>query len=226
MLLRIPHLLTPDEIAECRRALGEADWIDGRDTAGYLSAGVKRNAQLAAQDPVALRIGALITARLGENPLFLSAALPQAIMPPLFNLYAGGGHYGSHIDGAIRSIDGGHRRIRTDLSMTVMLSDPADYEGGELVIEDHYGDRPVKLPAGDAILYPSTSIHHVTPVTRGGRLAAFTWIQSMVRDGGVRAQLFELDGAIQQLPEDETGQASRLRLSNVYHNLLRHFAEL
>ena len=226
MMLPIPRLLGADDLAECRRTLDMATWLDGRDTAGPLSAGVKRNAQLGAQDPVAVRLGQLVTTRLSENPLFLSAALPHAILPPLFNRYAGGGHYGSHIDGAIRAIDGGAHRIRTDLSMTVMLTDPDDYDGGELVIEDHFGDRPVKLAAGDAILYPATSIHHVRPVTRGVRLAAFTWIQSLVRDGNVRAQLFDLDDAIQQLPDDEAGHAARLRLTNVYHNLLRHFAEL
>ncbi len=226
MLLRLPDVLGPDDLAECRMALSEAQWVDGRGTAGHLSAAVKRNAQLHWQDPVAVRLGGIITARLEANPMFLSAALPHAILPPLFNRYSDGGQYGSHIDGAIRPVDGSRLRIRTDLSITVMLSDPADYDGGELVIEDNFGDRSIKLPAGDAIIYPAASIHRVAPVTRGARLAAFGWIQSMVRENTDREQLFELDVAIQGLPQDQASQASRLRLTNLYHNLLRRWAEV
>lgn len=226
MLLRLPDVLGPEDLTECRMALGEAQWVDGRGTAGHLSAAVKQNAQLHWQDPVAARLGGMITARLEANPMFLSAALPHAILPPLFNRYSDGGQYGSHIDGAIRPVEGSRSRIRTDLSITVMLSDPADYDGGELVIEDNFGDRSVKLPAGDAVLYPAASIHRVAPVTRGARLAAFGWIQSIVRENTDREQLFELDVAIQGLPQDEACHASRLRLTNLYHNLLRRWAEL
>ncbi len=226
MPIRIPDVLDADEIAQCRSALAGAGWVDGRNTAGHLSAAVKQNAQLHWQDPVAVRLGGMIIARLEQNPTFLSAALPHAVLPPLFNCYTGGGFYGPHLDGAIRPVDGSPRRIRTDLSLTLVLSDPGDYDGGELVIADMLGERSIKLSAGDAILYPATSIHHVTPVTRGARLAAFTWVQSMVRDSGERRQLFELDIAIQQLPDSDDMAASRLRLSNIYHNLLRRWAEL
>lgn len=224
MLLHIPEVLGGDEVAECRAALREAAWVDGRGTAGFLSAPVKHNAQLHWQDPVAVRLGGLVRARLEQNPMFLSAALPASILPPLFNRYAGGGHYGPHIDGALRLVDGTDRRIRTDLSITVMLSDPADYDGGELVVEDLLGGRAVKLPAGDAILYPANTIHQVAPVTRGERLAAFTWIQSAVRDDADRQLLFEFDAALQQLPPDDG--AARLQLTNLYHRLLRRWTHL
>lgn len=226
MLVHIPEILSADELAACRQALGDADWVDGRGTAGHLSAPVKHNVQLHWRDPVAERLGGMIAAKLERHPMFLSAALPATILPPLFNRYAGGGHYGPHLDGAIRPVDGTARRIRTDLSMTLMLSDPDDYDGGELQIADMAGGRSIKLAAGDAILYLATSIHQVTPVTRGERLAAFTWIQSMVRDDGARMLLFELDAAIQRLPQDETVAVARLELTNVYHNLLRRWAEL
>ena len=226
MLLHLPEVLSAEELAECREALGHAAWTDGRGTAGHLSAAVKHNAQVHWQDPAAVRLGAMISARLERNPMFLSAALPGSILPPLFNRYEGGGHYGPHLDGAIRPVDGTARRIRTDLSMTVMLSDPADYDGGELTLLDLAGGRSIKLPAGDAILYSATSLHHVTPVTRGVRLAAFTWIQSLVRDDGERLILFQLDAAIQQLPPGRESDAARLQLSNIYHNLLRRWADL
>lgn len=224
MLLHIPGILSTDEVTACRRALEDADWVDGRGTAGHLSMPAKHNRQLHWQDPVSIHWGGVITARLERNPMFLSAALPHAILPPLFNRYEGGGHYGPHLDGAIRSVDGTRERIRTDLSLTLSLCDPDTYDGGELVITDTFGDRAVKLPAGDAILYPGTSIHHVTPVTRGTRFAAFTWIQSMVREDGDRTLLFELDTAIQRLPGDMA--ADQLRFANVYHNLLRRWADL
>lgn len=226
MLVHIPEILSADEAAACRQALADADWVDGRGTAGHLSAPVKRNAQLHWQDPTATRLGGMISSKLERHPMFLSAALPASILPPLFNRYADGGHYGPHLDGAIRPVDGTGRRIRTDLSMTLMLSEPDDYDGGELQIADLAGGRSIRLSAGDAILYPATSIHQVTPVTRGERLAAFTWIQSMVRDDGARTLLFELDTAIQRLPQEEGIATARLELSNVYHNLLRRWAEL
>lgn len=224
MLLHIPQVLTTEEVAHCRAALLAANWVDGRGTAGHLSVGVKDNLQLHWKDPVAQRLGALVTERLERHPLFLSAALPHEILPPLFNRYEGGGHYGPHLDGAIRGVDGERRRIRTDLSLTLVLSEPEAYDGGELVVTDLMGDRAIKLPAGDAILYASTHVHHVAPVTRGVRLAAFTWIQSLVRDGGDRELLLELDAAIQQLRGDD--HADRLRFSNIYHNLLRRWVDL
>lgn len=208
------------------QALAGAEWVDGRGTAGHLSAPVKQNLQLHWQDPLALRLGGQIGAILERNPLFLSAALPHAILPALFNRYEEGGHYGPHIDGAIRPIDGADRRIRTDLSMTLMLSDPEDYDGGALEIMDLAGGRSFKLPAGDAILYPASSLHQVTPVTRGARLAAFTWIQSLVRDDGERGLLFEIDTAIQRLPQGDETTTARLQLTNAYHNLLRRWADI
>jgi PKHD-type hydroxylase len=226
MLLHIPEVVSAEEVAECREALRDAAWVDGRGTAGHLSASVKHNTQVHWQDPVAVRLGGMISAKLERNPMFLSAALPSSILPPLFNRYEAGGYYGPHLDGAIRPVDGTTRRIRTDLSITLMLSDPADYDGGELRIVDMAGERSVKLPAGDAILYSASSIHHVTPVTRGARLAAFTWIQSMVRDDGDRTTLFQLDAAIQQLPPGQESDAVRLQLTNIYHNLLRRWADL
>jgi len=226
MLLHIPEILSPADLAEVRAALGDAAWVDGRGTAGHLSAPVKHNAQLHWQDPLAVRLGTLVRTGLERNPMFLSAALPAEILPPLFNRYAGGGHYGAHVDGSIRPIDGTDRRMRTDLSITVMLSDPADYDGGELVIEDLLGGRQVKLPAGDAILYPADTIHEVTPVTRGERLASFTWIQSLVRDHADRQSLFELDAAIQRLPAGGEADDARLPLTNLYHRLMRRWADL
>ena len=223
MLLHIPDILNAAELAACREALAQAAWVDGRGTAGHLSAEVKHNLQLHWQDPVAQRLGRLVTERMARHPMFLSAALPRTILPPLFNRYAGGGHYGPHLDGAIRPVEGTAERIRTDLSFTLFLADPDSYDGGELVIQDLFGERSVKLPAGALVLYPGTSLHHVVPVTRGERLAAFGWIQSLVRDVGDRTLLFQLDAAIQQLPGE--ARASALDLSNIYHNLLRRWAE-
>ena len=224
MLAHIPEILDAGELAECRRALKDASWVDGRGTAGHLSAPVKNNSQLHWQDPTCQRLGALIGAKLDRHPMFLSAALPAFILPCLFNRYAGGGYYGPHLDGAIRPVDGTDRRIRTDLSMTIAISDPADYDGGELEILDMAGGRSIKLPAGDAILYPANTLHHVKPVTRGERLAAFTWVQSMVRDDADRSVLLELDAAIQRLPDD--GSPARLELTNVYQKLLRRWADV
>lgn len=224
MALILPDVLTAEELAQARDALADAAWVDGRGTAGHLSHEVKHNAQLYWQDPRAQQLGTLVLGALQRHPMFLSAALPHAILPPLFNRYADGGHYGPHIDGAIRAVEGAGRHIRTDLSLTLALNNPADYDGGELVIADQLGERAVKLPAGHAILYAAGSIHHVTPVTRGERLAAFTWVQSMVRGREERDQLFDLDVAIQQLPAQ--ARDSRLRFTNVYHNLLRRWAEV
>jgi PKHD-type hydroxylase len=225
MLLRIPNVLSADELARCRAALAVAAWQDGRATAGHQSARVKSNQQLIETDPVARQFGDMILAALERVPLFVSAALPLKVVPPLFNRYENGGAYGTHIDGAIWQIGGTRHRVRTDLSATVFLSSPEDYDGGELTVEDTYGAHRVKLPAGDLILYPGTSLHHVAPVTRGSRLAAFFWIQSMIRDDAQRTLLFDLDTSIRQVREALPEHPSAVQLTNVYHNLLRQWAD-
>jgi PKHD-type hydroxylase len=225
MLLPIHNVLTPAQVAECRDALAKADWEDGRATAGYQSAKVKKNRQLPELHPAARRLGDMILSALDRNPLFMSGALPMKVVPPLFNRYEGGETYGNHIDGAIRPIAGTPHRVRTDLSATLFLTEPADYDGGELTIEDTFGTQRVKLKAGDMILYPGTSLHRVEPVTRGVRLAAFFWIQSMVRDDGQRKMLFDLDTAIQQLARISPDQGPVMAVTNVYHNLLRQWAD-
>jgi len=226
MLIQIPKILTVEQAGQFHNSLMQADWADGRGTAGYLSTRVKNNAQLPELHPLALKLGNQILDVLGKNPQFTSAALPLKVVPPLFNRYAGGQAYGSHVDGGIRPVAGTSARVRTDLSATLFLTDPADYDGGELMIEDMFGQRSVKLAAGDLVLYPSTSVHKVMPVTRGERLASFFWIQSMVRDNEKRAVLFELDSIVQKL--GATGDAQHdeaLRLAGVYHNLLRFWAD-
>lgn len=221
MPLHIPRVLDAAQIGQCRQALKGAEWIDGRDTAGYLSSRVKNNTQLPENHPVARKLGGMILDVLDANPLFISAALPLKAVPPLFNRYAAGQGYGGHIDGAVRPVAGTPHRVRTDLSATLFLSEPGDYDGGELVIEDRLGNRQVKLAAGDMVLYPGTSVHHVEPVTRGVRLAAFFWIQSMVREDSKREILFELDTALQKLGRDVPGHESQVSLAGCYHNLLR-----
>ena len=221
MPLHIPGVLDAAQVSQCRQALDAAEWIDGRDTAGYLSSRVKNNVQLSETNPVARKLGGMILDVLDANPLFISAALPLKVVPPLFNRYAGGQAYGGHIDGAVRPVAGTPHRVRTDLSATLFLSQPEDYDGGELVIEDGLGNRQIKLAAGDMVLYPGTSIHHVRPVTRGVRLAAFFWIQSMVREDSKRDILFEIDTALQRLGRDTPGHPSLVSLAGCYHNLLR-----
>jgi PKHD-type hydroxylase len=223
MLLHIPSLLDAAQLAECRKALGSAAWSDGKATAGYLSSRVKDNAQLPETDPVARRMGGMILDALDKNQLFISAALPLKVVPPLFNRYAGGQSYGGHIDGAVRPVPGTPHRVRTDLSATLFLSAPEDFDGGELVIEDS-GQR-IKLPAGDMVLYSGTSVHHVEPVTRGVRLAAFFWVQSMVREDSRRDVLFQIDTALQELGRDVPGHHSTVRLAGAYHNLLRLWSD-
>jgi PKHD-type hydroxylase len=225
MLIRIPSVLSAEQAAECRRALAEAEWSDGRASAGYLSARVKHNRQLPEGHPTARRLGDMILTVLERHPLFLSGALPLKVVPPLFNRYEGGETYGSHVDGAIHPIAGTPHRVRTDLAATLFLSAPEEYDGGELVIEDTYGGHEIKLQAGHMVLYPGTSLHQVRPVTRGTRLAAFFWVQSMVRADSQRAILFELDTAIQRLAGAAADHAAVVQLMNVYHNLLRHWAE-
>ena len=225
MLLRIPQVLTPAHVGEIRAALEKAEWGDGKATAGYLSARVQDNVQLPEASPVARRLGSMILDVLDANQLFISAALPLKVVPPLFNRYAGGQSYGGHVDGGIRPVYGTPHRVRTDLSATLFLTPPEDYEGGELVIEDSFGERRVKLPAGDMVLYPGTSVHRVMPVTKGTRLASFFWVQSMVREDDKRARLFELDSALQELGRDVPDHAALVRIMGVYHNLLRLWSD-
>ena len=225
MLLVIPEILDPDRLALCRERLAQADWQDGRITAGPQSAQVKANQQLPETDPAAQAMSDMVLRALEQSPLFLSAALPRHVFPPLFNRYAPGMSFGAHIDNAIRQVPGTTHRLRTDLSATLFLSDPADYEGGELMVDDAYGAHSIKLAAGDLVLYPASSLHRVMPVTRGTRLAAFFWIQSMVRDDGERTLLFDLDGAIQRVTT-LTDDPAVVQLTGIYHNLLRRWAEL
>jgi PKHD-type hydroxylase len=226
MLLTIPDVLTGDQVAEAREHLARADWVDGRVTAGYQSSRVKDNRQLPEDHPAARALGEMILAALQRNPLFISAALPLRIFPPLFNQYEGGHAFGSHVDNAIRQVAGTGFRIRTDLSATLFLSQPDEYDGGELAVEDTYGVHTVKLPAGHMVLYPSTSLHHVRPVTRGARVASFFWIQSLVRDDTERTLLFDLDTAIQRLNAETPDHSAAVQLTGVYHNLVRRWAEV
>jgi PKHD-type hydroxylase len=225
MMLHIPNVLTPEQVAHCRAVFNAANWEDGRSTAGHQSAQVKRNLQLPENSPQARELGDLVLGALERSPLFISAVLPQRVFPPLFNRYDERMTFGSHVDNAIRPIPGTPLRLRTDVSATLFLSDPESYDGGELVVEDTYGNHSVKLPAGDLIIYPSTSLHHVTPVTRGVRLASFFWVQSMVRDVTRRGLLFDMDMAIMQLNKEVPQSPSLVMLTGVYHNLLRQWAE-
>lgn len=228
MLLHIPDLLNAEQVRRLRERLaagGEA-WVDGLATAGHQGAQVKHNLQTDERSPLARDLGDLIVAALERNPLFISAALPSRIYPPMFNRYEDGMHFGSHVDGAVRLMPGTGMQIRTDLSATLFLSAPAEYEGGELLIEDAYGVQKVKLPAGHLVLYPSTSLHRVAPVTRGARLASVLWVQSMVRSDAQRTVLFDLDMAIVRLTEACPGHASLVSLTGAYHNLLRMWADV
>ena len=227
MLLPIPDVLTPEQVAQARAKLDVADWADGRITAGYQSAKAKDNAQLPEDSPAARELGALVLDALSRNSTFFSAALPKRIYPPLFNRYSGGQSFGYHVDNAIRydRSRGGVDAVRTDLSATLFLSSPDEYDGGELIIEDTFGTHSVKLPAGHMVLYPGTSLHKVTPVTRGARLASFFWMQSMVRDDGQRRLMFELDVSIRRLTQDVPAHPALVQLTGVYHNLLRQWAD-
>ncbi len=226
MLIQIPSLLTSEQVAEARRLLDSAEWIDGKATAGPQSARAKDNEQLVEGSPVAREVGEMILAALQRSALFVSAALPLQVFPPLFNRYSGGQSFGTHVDNAIRQVPGTPHRIRTDLSATLFLAEPDTYDGGELIVEDTYGVHPVKLPAGDLVLYPSTSLHHVRPVTRGTRVCSFFWIQSMVRDDGARTLLFDLDTGIRRAGEHLADPAPIVQLTGVYHNLIRRWAEM
>lgn len=226
MLLAIPSVLNADEVRAARERLESAEWVDGRVTAGHQSSRVKVNLQLPEGHEAAETIGGMILGALQRNPLFVSAALPLRIFPPLFNKYSDGHTFGSHVDNAIRQVPRTPHRIRTDLSATLFFSEPGEYDGGELVVEDTYGVHAVKLPAGHMVLYPATSLHHVRPVTRGTRIASFFWIQSMVRDDGERTLLFDLDSAIRQVNTEAPDHPAAVQLTNVYHNLLRRWADL
>jgi PKHD-type hydroxylase len=225
MLLHIPNVLTKDQVAQCLAALAGARWEDGRVTAGYQSTKVKDNQQIPQNSETAQLLGEVVIGALNRSPLFVSAALPQKIYPPMFNRYASGQSFGGHVDNAIRSVPGTPVRVRTDLSATLFLSEPKDYDGGELVIEDTFGSHSVKLPAGDMILYPATSLNNVRPVTRGARLASFLWIQSLVRDDGERRLLYDVDCVIGEMNRTMPDSPAAVKLMACYHNLLRRWAD-
>nr|PZN66071.1 MAG: Fe2+-dependent dioxygenase [Pseudomonadota bacterium] len=225
MIITVPEVLQDAQLREARELLETATWVDGRVTAGHQSARAKDNQQIPEDSPVARRLGEMILAALERNPRFVSAALPLKVFPPLFNRYAGGQSFGLHVDNAVRMVRGTPHRVRTDLSATLFLSGPGEYDGGELVIEDTYGAHAVKLPAGHMVLYPASSLHRVNPVTRGARVASFFWIQSMVREDAQRALLFDMDTAIQRLMQESPAHPSTLQLTGVYHNLLRMWAD-
>ncbi|HEX7731029.1 MAG TPA: Fe2+-dependent dioxygenase [Rhodanobacter sp.] len=224
MLLHIPDILDREQVARLRQALDAADWTDGRETVGAQGAEVKRNRQLPDASPLRQELGRIVLAALAKNPLYHAATLPLRTLPPRFNRYEGGGEYGMHVDGSVMALPNGEQ-LRSDISCTLFLSGPDDYDGGELIVSDTYGEHEVKLPAGDAIIYPSSSLHRVQPVTRGARLAAFFWVQSLVRDDGRRRLLFELDASIQRLTATGADREAVLQLTGVYHNLLRQWAE-
>ena len=226
MMLHVPEVLNAQQLREMRERLEATEWVDGRATVGDQGARVKRNRQLPEQSPVARELGRAILGALSGNALFFSAALPLRFVPPLFNRYEGGEHYGLHVDGAVRAVPGTGEQLRTDLSCTLFLCEPEEYDGGELEVVDTYGTHEVKLPAGDLVLYPSSSLHRVHPVTRGARVCSFFWLQSMVRDDRQRAMLFELDQVIQKLRGRLGESEESIALTGQYHNLLRMWSEV
>lgn len=226
MLLHVENVISEQDAATILQSLESTEWVDGKVTAGRQSMLVKDNLQLAEEHPIAQQLGERVVAALEQHPVFMGAALPLRVFPPLFNRYQGGQSFGTHVDNAIRQVGGTPHRVRTDLSATLFFTPPEDYEGGELVVEDTYGTHSVKLPAGDLILYPSSSLHHVRPVTRGARTCSFFWIQSMIRSDEQRSLLFNLDIAIQRLAGENAEHPSVLQLTGVYHNLLRMWAEV
>jgi len=228
MLLHVPAILDAAQVARFREALERGEWIDGKATVGAQGAQVKRNQQLADGSPLARELGAAVLAALAASPLYHSAVLPLRTLPPRFNRYQGGGTYGLHVDGSVMHVAAPGQppvTMRTDVSCTLFLCEPGEYDGGELVIHDTYGEHEVKLPAGDLVIYPSSSLHRVEPVTRGARLASFFWVQSLVRDDARRRMLFELDASIQALTQAGADRAALLQLTGLYHNLLRQWAE-
>jgi PKHD-type hydroxylase len=227
MLIQVPAVLTAAQVAEVRRIIDAADWVDGNVTSGAQAALAKRNRQLPEDSAAAKRAGEIVLDALGRNPLFMAATLPAKVWPPLFNRYGGGEQFGMHVDNAVRVKRGGTDRLRSDLSATLFLSDPDTYEGGELTVEDTYGAHAAKLAAGDLIVYPASSLHHVTPVTKGERLASFFWVQSMVRDEIRRRVLFDMDVAVQRLARElGQGHEAVVALTGTYHNLLRMWVEV
>ena len=226
MLITIPDVLTAQQVADFQQHLQQANWEDGKNTAGYVASQVKTNLQLPVDDPVAKQLGEFIVGVLANHPAFIAAVLPAKILPPRFNRYQGGGTYGNHIDNALFAVPGSAERVRTDVSSTLFLNDPSEYEGGELIIEDTYGEQRIKLPAGHLVVYPGTSLHRVTPVTKGARLASFFWSQSMVRHAHKRAMLWELDQSIQEVAARDPDSPALANLSGVYHNLIREWAEI
>ncbi|MEO8459007.1 MAG: Fe2+-dependent dioxygenase [Dokdonella sp.] len=228
MLVRISGALNGQQLEQARSRLtaSDAPWVDGRVTAGHQGINVKRNRQIAEDSPLARELGDVILQSLERHPLFISACLPRRVYPPMFNRYEVGMQFGNHVDGAVRLLPHSSEKIRTDISATLFLSPPEDYDGGELLIEDTYGAHSVKLAAGDMIVYPASSLHRVAPVTRGARMASFFWIESMIRDDAQRTQLFDLDNAIQQLNRDHPEHPAMVQLVGVYHNLLRGWAEV
>lgn len=226
MLITIPDVLSAAEVAQMRARLDAADWVDGKVTAGYQAQRVKENEQLPEGSPLAQELGDQVLKGLARSPLFMSAALPLRVFPPMFNRYRGGGKFGTHVDTAIRQQVTTGQRIRTDVSATLFLTSPEDYDGGELIVEDTYGAHSVKLPAGHMVLYPATSLHRVEPVTRGARVSSFFWIQSMIRTDADRTMLFDLDQTIQKLAVELPGSPLGVNLTGIYHNLLRRWAEM
>ena len=224
MMVHIPKVLTPEQVARCREVMEKAAWVDGNVTSGHQAAKAKNNLQLPEGSPEARELGTMVLEALARSNLFMSAVLPKQVFPPLFNRYDGGMTFGNHVDNAVRS--GSGVRIRTDVSSTLFISAPEDYDGGELIVDDTYGAHSVKLPAGDMIVYPATSLHRVTPVTRGSRIASFFWTQSMIRDEAQRGLLFDLDMSIIRLAGDHPQHKSVVSLTAVYHNLLRQWAEV
>lgn len=225
MMVHIPRVLTPEQVARCRDVMTKAAWVDGNVTAGHQSSQVKFNLQLPEESAEARELGDMVLKALGRNPLFMSAVLPKQVFPPLFNRYDAGMTFGSHVDNAIREHHSGIR-IRTDISSTLFISEPEEYDGGELIVEDTYGTHAVKLPAGDMIVYPGTSLHNVTPITRGSRIASFFWTQSLIRNDTQRSILFDLDMSIMGLSKDHPDHASVVQLTSIYHNLLRQWSEV
>lgn len=233
MLITVPNVLSPEQVAEAKAVLKAAEWVDGNVTTGHQSIKVKYNEQIPEGHPAAKTVGEMILMALRQNPLFITAALPHRIYPPMFNRYSKGQTFGTHVDNSIRQIPGMPMHIRTDLSATLFFEEPENYDGGELCVEDTYGVHRVKLPAGSMILYPSTSLHQVTPVTRGTRLCSFFWMQSMVRDDARRSLLLDLDLGIQKINHElitgekaAAAESIAVQLTGVYHNLLRQWAEV
>lgn len=225
MLVHVPQVLDPAQVLRMRQALENADWADGRETVGPTGAQVKSNLQLPEHAPLRQQLGEEVLHALAGNSLYHAAALPARTLPPRFNRYQGGGHYGFHVDGSVMSLPTGDTQLRTDIACTLFINEPDSYDGGELVISDTYGEHAVKLPAGDLIVYPASSLHQVSPVTRGARLAAFFWVQSLIRDETRRRLLFELDASIRILNSEQANPAAVLQLTATYHNLLRMWAD-